>query len=123
MKWSLRIAVAFAIAGCSGRVETDDRPTFTIDRTQPFQLEFGRGSGRAGLDTVKIDQTGRVLSAVKTGSAIDLPRVAGEGAKMSLLSLRERAGAERLLQEVRYVELSDRTDFNDLFVDELAFPG
>ena len=49
--------------------------------------------------------------------------VAGEGAKMSLLSLRERAGAQRLLQEVRYVELSDRTDFNDLFVDELAFPG
>ena len=27
-----------------------------------------------------------------------------------------------LLEEVRYVELSDRTDFNDTFVDQLAFP-
>jgi hypothetical protein len=37
--------------------------------------------------------------------------------------VREREGARTLLEEVRYVELSDRTDFNDLFVDQLAFPG
>jgi len=49
--------------------------------------------------------------------------VAGEGAKMVLLSMQERAGAAALLREVRYVELSDRTDFNDRFVDMLAFPG
>jgi uncharacterized 2Fe-2S/4Fe-4S cluster protein (DUF4445 family) len=49
--------------------------------------------------------------------------VAGEGAKMVLLSAREREGANALLEEVRYVELSDRADFNDLFVDQLAFPG
>jgi len=48
--------------------------------------------------------------------------VAGEGAKMSLLSVRERAGALALLEEVTYVELSDRADFNDKFVDLLAFP-
>ena len=48
--------------------------------------------------------------------------VAGEGAKMALLSIRERAGALALLEEVTYVELSDRTDFNDRFVDLLAFP-
>jgi uncharacterized 2Fe-2S/4Fe-4S cluster protein (DUF4445 family) len=47
--------------------------------------------------------------------------VAGEGAKMALLSLRERAGALALLGEVRYVELSDRADFNDRFVDQLGF--
>ncbi len=49
--------------------------------------------------------------------------VAGEGAKMALLSLRERAGGLALLEEVRYVELSDRADFNDRFVDQLPFPG
>jgi uncharacterized 2Fe-2S/4Fe-4S cluster protein (DUF4445 family) len=49
--------------------------------------------------------------------------VAGEGAKMSLLSVRERAGALALLEEVTYVELSDRTDFNDRFIELLAFPG
>jgi uncharacterized 2Fe-2S/4Fe-4S cluster protein (DUF4445 family) len=49
--------------------------------------------------------------------------VAGEGAKMALLSLRERAGALALLEEVRYVELSDRADFNDRFVEQLSFPA
>jgi uncharacterized 2Fe-2S/4Fe-4S cluster protein (DUF4445 family) len=49
--------------------------------------------------------------------------VAGEGAKMALLSLRERAGGLALLEEVRYVELSDRADFNDRFVEQLPFPA
>jgi uncharacterized 2Fe-2S/4Fe-4S cluster protein (DUF4445 family) len=49
--------------------------------------------------------------------------VAGEGAKMALLSLRERAAGLALLEEVRYVELSDRADFNDRFVAQLPFPG
>jgi uncharacterized 2Fe-2S/4Fe-4S cluster protein (DUF4445 family) len=57
-----------------------------------------------------------VLRIVSAGN------VAGEGAKMALLSLRERAGAAALLEEVRYVELSDRSDFNDKFVDQLSFP-
>ena len=57
-----------------------------------------------------------VLRIVSAGN------VAGEGAKMALLSLRERAGAQALLEEVRYVELSDRADFNDKFVDQLSFP-
>jgi uncharacterized 2Fe-2S/4Fe-4S cluster protein (DUF4445 family) len=70
-------------------------------------------------------------SAVRIGLVPKLPvlrivsagNVAGEGAKMALLSQRERAGAQTLLEEVRYVELSDRTDFNDRFVDQLSFPG
>jgi uncharacterized 2Fe-2S/4Fe-4S cluster protein (DUF4445 family) len=70
-------------------------------------------------------------SAVRIGLVPQLPvlrivaagNVAGEGAKMALLSIRERAGALALLEEVTYVELSDRTDFNDRFVDLLAFPS
>jgi len=58
-----------------------------------------------------------VLRIVSAGN------VAGEGAKMTLLSVRERAGARALLEEVRYVELSDRADFNDRFIEQLAFPG
>jgi uncharacterized 2Fe-2S/4Fe-4S cluster protein (DUF4445 family) len=69
-------------------------------------------------------------SAVRIGLVPKLPvlrivaagNVAGEGAKMALLSVRERAGALALLEEVTYVELSDRPDFNDRFVDLLAFP-
>jgi uncharacterized 2Fe-2S/4Fe-4S cluster protein (DUF4445 family) len=70
-------------------------------------------------------------SAIRIGLVPKLPvlrivsagNVAGEGAKMTLLSVRERAGALALLEEVTYVELSDRTDFNDRFVDLLKFPG
>jgi uncharacterized 2Fe-2S/4Fe-4S cluster protein (DUF4445 family) len=49
--------------------------------------------------------------------------VAGEGAKMAALSYRERAAADAILDEVEYVELSGREDFNDLFMNELSFPG
>ncbi len=70
-------------------------------------------------------------SAVRLGLVPKLPvlrvvsagNVAGEGAKMALLSVRERAGAMALLEEVTYVELSDRTDFNDRFVELLQFPA
>ncbi len=58
-----------------------------------------------------------VLRIVSAGN------VAGEGAKMALLSMRERAAAMALVEEVRYVELSDRTDFNDSFVEQLQFPA
>jgi uncharacterized 2Fe-2S/4Fe-4S cluster protein (DUF4445 family) len=49
--------------------------------------------------------------------------VAGEGAKIAALSVNERAAAAAVLDEVDYVELSGRTDFNDLFIDQLSFPA
>ena len=71
------------------------------------------------------------LSAIRIGLVprVALPRivsagnVAGEGAKIAALSVRERAEAHSILREVEYVELSGRPDFNDMFVDQLAFPG
>ena len=70
-------------------------------------------------------------SAVKIGLVPRLPltrivaagNVAGEGAKIAALSVTERAAANAVLEEVEYVELSGRSDFNDLFIDQLAFPG
>jgi uncharacterized 2Fe-2S/4Fe-4S cluster protein (DUF4445 family) len=67
-------------------------------------------------------------SAIRIGLVPDVgPRriiaagnVAGEGAKMALLSIRDRAAALSLLEEVTYVELSDRADFNDRFIDQLS---
>jgi uncharacterized 2Fe-2S/4Fe-4S cluster protein (DUF4445 family) len=49
--------------------------------------------------------------------------VAGEGAKIVALSVTERAAANAVLDQVAYVELSGRADFNDLFIDQLQFPG
>jgi uncharacterized 2Fe-2S/4Fe-4S cluster protein (DUF4445 family) len=48
--------------------------------------------------------------------------VAAEGAKMALLSFREKQVAYDLASRVEYVELSLRPDFNDLFVAGLSFP-
>ncbi|HZP72567.1 MAG TPA: ASKHA domain-containing protein [Gaiellaceae bacterium] len=70
-------------------------------------------------------------SAVRIGLVPRLPltrivaagNVAGEGAKIAALSVTERAAANAVLDEVDYVELSGRADFNDLFIDQLAFPG
>jgi uncharacterized 2Fe-2S/4Fe-4S cluster protein (DUF4445 family) len=70
-------------------------------------------------------------SAVRIGLVprLALPRivsagnVAGEGSKIAALSQRERAEARSIVREVEYVELSGRADFNDMFVDQLAFPG
>jgi uncharacterized 2Fe-2S/4Fe-4S cluster protein (DUF4445 family) len=70
-------------------------------------------------------------SAVRIGLVPRLPlarivsagNVAGEGAKIAALSVTERAAASAVLDEVQYVELSGRADFNDLFVDQLRLPG
>jgi hypothetical protein len=35
----------------------------------------------------------------------------------------ERAAANATVDEVEYVELSGRADFNDLFIDQLGFPA
>ena len=67
-------------------------------------------------------------SAVRIGLVPQLPltrivsagNVAGEGAKIVALSVQERAAAVAIVDEVEYVELSGRTDFNDLFVDQLG---
>ena len=103
-------------------------------------LEWG---GLFGLPGVRPEDVSQVLlagsfgayltplSAVRIGLVpkIALPRivsagnVAGEGAKIAALSVRERAEAHSILREVEYVELSGRADFNDMFVDKLAFPG
>jgi uncharacterized 2Fe-2S/4Fe-4S cluster protein (DUF4445 family) len=93
-------------------------------------------AGLAAADVQQVLLAGSFGSYLSPASAIKLglvPRlgvmrvvsagnVAGEGAKMALLSVRERAAALALLEEVRYVELSDRPDFNDSFVEQLQFP-
>jgi len=48
---------------------------------------------------------------------------ASEGAKMALLSFREREVAFELPGWIEYVELSGAEDFNDRFIRNLAFPA
>lgn len=70
-------------------------------------------------------------SAIRIGLVPKLPipriisagNVAGEGAKMAVLSIQERHAGKALVDEIEYVELSDRADFNDRFIEQLAFPA
>ncbi|MEO7070554.1 MAG: ASKHA domain-containing protein [Nostocoides sp.] len=131
---------------------TDNEPaeeSVYLSQRDVRELQFAKGAiatgwallcEEIGVDQADIQQVllagsfGSYLSpasAIRIGLVPKLPvlrivsagNVAGEGAKMALLSSRERAGAEALLEEVRYVELSDRSDFNDRFIDLLSFPG
>ena len=128
-----------------------DDPAASVYLTQRDirELQFAKASiatgwkilfGELGMEPEEVSQVllagsfGQYLSpaaAVRIGLVprIALPRivsagnVAGEGSKIAALSLRERAEAVSILNEVRYVELSGRSDFNDAFIDQLAFPG
>lgn len=69
-------------------------------------------------------------SAKLMGLVLDLPteriesigNAAGAGAKLCLLSRKERKKAEKLSEHVEYVELSSRKDFQQEFVDAMFFP-
>jgi hypothetical protein len=51
----LMLSAVLLVVGCSGA------PAFRIDPTQPFRIEFGRGSGLFGLNTIRIEQDGSVV--------------------------------------------------------------
>lgn len=127
----------------------DDQPSVYLSQRDVRELQFAKASIATGwrllLDELGLtdDDVQQVLlagsfgsylspaSAIGIGLVPKLPvarivsagNVAGEGAKMVLLSQAERHGANALLAEVAYVELSDRADFNDKFMAELALPS
>jgi len=112
------------------------------------QLQFAKGSIASGIKVlmkvlgVGPDDLHEVLLAGAFGSyihpdaariiglvpAVPLDRIravgnaAGEGAKIALLSYREREAAEAMPERVEYIELSGREDFNDIFMGVLGFP-
>jgi uncharacterized 2Fe-2S/4Fe-4S cluster protein (DUF4445 family) len=112
------------------------------------ELQFGKGSIATGIKVlmdvmgVKTADLDEVLLGGSFGSylnpesakiiglvpPVDVDRIlsvgntAGEGAKMSLLSFRERQIAFELPDKIEYVELSGRSDFNESFVSVLQFP-
>jgi uncharacterized 2Fe-2S/4Fe-4S cluster protein (DUF4445 family) len=127
----------------------DGEPSVYLSQRDVRELQFAKASIATGwrllLDELGLtdDDVQQVLlagsfgsylspaSAIGIGLVPKLPvarivsagNVAGEGAKMVLLSQAERHGANALLAEVAYVELSDRADFNDKFMAELALPS
>src|SRR5262245_55092291 len=43
------------------KVVSDEKPAFRIDPDKPYRIEFGRGSGWHGLETVQFAEDGRVV--------------------------------------------------------------
>ena len=71
-------------------------------------------------------------SASRIGLLPDIPltriesvgNAAGRGAEIALCSKREREIAEEVTKKVRYIELSSRPDFQEIFIQQLFFkPG
>ena len=136
------------IAGADGGGDADMVGALYLSQRDIRELQFAKAAiatgwqllleeqGLTAADVAQVVLAGSFgsylapASAVRIGLVPDVAvlriisagNVAGEGAKMALLSIRERAAAQALLEEVHYVELSDRPDFNDQFVDRLAFP-
>lgn len=127
--------------------ETGDRPILFTQK-DVRQLQFAKGSIASGIRVlmnemgVRPEDLHEVLLAGAFGSYIhpDAARIiglvpavslktiravgnaAGEGAKIALLSYREREAAEAMPERVEYIELSGRADFNDIFMSVLGFP-
>jgi uncharacterized 2Fe-2S/4Fe-4S cluster protein (DUF4445 family) len=126
-------------------------PEHGIVLTQPDirALQFAKGAIAAGVQVllaemgVTADDLHEVLLAGSFGSYINpasartiglvpwvpverivaVGNAAGEGAKISLLSFREREAANQLPAFIGYLELSGRPEFNDIFMEVLAFPS
>jgi uncharacterized 2Fe-2S/4Fe-4S cluster protein (DUF4445 family) len=92
-----------------------------VDPTEISQVLLG-GSFGSYLTAASAVKIGLVPKLALT-RIVSAGNVAGEGAKIAALSVTERAAAAAVLDEVDYVELSGRTDFNDLFIDQLSFPA
>jgi uncharacterized 2Fe-2S/4Fe-4S cluster protein (DUF4445 family) len=120
-----------------------------LTQTDVRALQFAKGAIATGIETamralgLRAPDLDEVLLAGSFGSYINpqsarvvglVPPVpverikavgntASEGAKMALLSFREREVAWELPGIVEYIELSGEDDFNDRFVTNLGFPS
>lgn len=125
----------------------EDRP-IVLSQRDVRELQFAKGSIAGGIDVVMQElgvvaddlveiylagsfgsyinpQSARIIGLVPPVSVERIKAVgnaAGEGAKIALLSFREREVARSLPQIVEYHELSGRGDFNDAFLAVLQFP-
>ncbi len=127
---------------------SDPESNIVLTQQDIRALQFAKGSIAAGVKVlmqlmgVTANDIHEVLLAGSFGSYINpasaraiglVPWVpverivavgnsAGEGAKIALLSFREREAANRIPRFIEYVELSGRSEFNDIFTEALAFP-
>jgi len=136
----------FILAG-----ESETSRGVTLVQRDIRELQLAKAAIRAGVDIlmdelrIDISQVEEIFLAGAFGNYIDpgnaeiigllppypLERIrpvgnaAGEGAKMVLLSREAREEARRIARQVQFIELASRFDFQERFVEALAFsaPG
>lgn len=123
--------------------EQEKRPAITITQHDVRELQLAKGAIRSGIQ-VLLEATGhavpeieQVIIAGAFGSYIDvdsamtigiLPRLplgrfrqvgnaAGMGAKLALISQRQRFEAQRIANRVRYIELTTAPHFTQTFIN------
>ena len=126
--------------------ESGTQRNIVITQADVRNVQLGKAALRAGIDILLQEQgaekldciylagafgnhldPGDILSIgmvppVSVASVRTIGNAAGDGARMALFNLKHRRRAERLARRLRVVELSNRADFQDTFIDctELA---
>ena len=128
--------------------ESGNGRKITLTQRDIRELQFAKAAIASGIDVVMAElgvtqedlveiylagsfgnyinpQSARIIGLVPLVPVERIKAVgnaSGEGAKMALLSFRERQIAHSLPKIVEYHELSGRADFNDSFISILQFP-
>jgi len=129
--------------------ESARRENITLSQRDVRQLQLAKGSIRAAIETLfKVAGTNseeledillagafgnyiRKESAVRIGliPSIDMDKIvpvgnaAGAGAKLALISVRERERARRLAGRIEHIELASHSDYENEFMDKMLFPS
>lgn len=129
-----------------GEYEREGKPAITITQKDVRELQLAKGAIRTGIQTLLQDSSitesdiDQVIVAGAFGTYIDitsaitigmLPKLplrkfrqvgnaAGAGARLALLSREERAEAQALARQIKYLELSTSPHFMELFTESLA---
>ena len=142
------IARLVTVDGARAFLLTEPQDNIVLTQPDIRALQFAKGAIAAGVNVllahmgVTAGDLREVLLAGSFGSYINpasarliglvpwvpverivaVGNAAGEGAKICLLSFRERQAANRLPEFIEYLELSGRSEFNDIFTEALGFP-
>lgn len=63
-----------------------------------------------------------LLPSIKKSKISPVGNAAGTGARMALISLKERIEADQIAQKIEYIELAKHPDFQKIFIEGMSFP-
>ncbi len=129
--------------------ESGTRDPITLTQKDIRQLQLAKGSIRAAIETLlkaagatageirEISLAGafgnyiRIESALRIGllpqiavdQIVPVGNAAGAGARLALLSERERARANRMVKRTEHIELASHPDYQNEFTERMLFPS